>query len=104
VLTLVSPSNKVIPLSTKNGGANSFMGTIFDDARPEPHGLQRPGLRDVQLPRGRGHPEGSLSALIGDGPNGTWMLKILDTANGGQPGMLNAWTLNLSTALCPLKP
>jgi len=104
VLTLVSPSNKVIPLSTKNGGANSFMGTIFDDAAQSLMGCSGQGCVTFNSPVVAAIPEGSLSALIGDGPNGTWMLKILDTANGGQPGMLNAWTLNLSTALCPLKP
>ncbi len=104
VLTLVSPSNKVVPLSTKNGGAGSFMSTIFDDAAQSLMGCTGQGCVTFNSPVVAAIPEGSLSALIGDDPNGTWMLKILDTANGGQPGMLNAWTLNLSTALCPLKP
>lgn len=103
VMTLQSPSNKVIPLSTKNGGSNSFMATTFDDAAQNLMGCSGAGCVTFNVPVAAAIPEGSLSALIGDVPNGTWTLKILDTANG-QPGTLDAWTLNLSTALCPLTP
>ena len=48
-------------------------------------------------------PEGSLSALVGDDPNGTWSLKVLDTANG-QAGVLTSWSLDLTPALCSVKP
>ena len=105
VLTLTSPSNKVIPLATKFGKTDSYAGTTFDDAAPILVGCTGPGcvVFPMSGPLPAIIPEGSLSALVGDNPNGTWTLKIVSSANG-QAGMLNAWTLNLSTALCPLTP
>lgn len=105
VITLVTPSNKMIPLSTLNGSNDSFTGTTFDDAAPNLMGCVGAGC--VTFPAvgavAQAIPEGSLSSLVGQDPNGTWTLKVEDTA-GGQTGTLNGWTLNLLTALCPLTP
>jgi subtilisin-like proprotein convertase family protein len=105
VITLVTPSNKQIPLSTKNGKVDSFDGTTFDDAAASLVGCA--GFGCVAFPMSGAVPamipEGSLSALIGESAKGTWNLKVTDTANG-QTGTLNSWTLNLTTALCPLTP
>jgi subtilisin-like proprotein convertase family protein len=105
VLSLVTPTNKTIPLSTKNGEVNSFLGTTFNDAAPNLVGCTGAGcvVFPAMGPVAEIIPEGSLSALVGEDPNGTWTLNVADTANG-QTGTLNAWTLNLTTALCPLKP
>lgn len=105
VLSLVSPSNKVIPLSTSNGTNDSFAGTSFDEAAANLVGCAGAGC--VAFPAvgavASAIPEGALSALVGDDPNGTWTLTIKDMVNG-QTGTLKAWTLNLTTALCPLVP
>ena len=105
VLSLVTPSNKTILLSNKNGEVNSFQGTTFTDAAPNLVGCTGAGcvVFPAMGPVAEVIPEGSLSALVGEDPNGTWTLKVTDTANG-QTGTLNAWTLNLTTALCPMTP
>jgi hypothetical protein len=42
-------------------------------------------------------PEGPLSALDGEDPNGTWYLEITDDA-AGDTGILHQWTLRITTA------
>jgi subtilisin-like proprotein convertase family protein len=112
VVTLVSPANKAIVLTSKNGAANNtadvLAGTTFDDAAPSLIACPPAGgagcvtfMNNVAVQSAI--PEGSLSALVGDDPNGTWTLKVFDTANG-QSGSLDAWSLTLTPALCPITP
>lgn len=45
---------------------------------------------------GRYRPAGSLSALTGEDPTGTWKLKVLDGDGNGKEGTLLDWSLTLS--------
>jgi subtilisin-like proprotein convertase family protein len=110
VLTLVSPAGKSIALSTNqgpNGAVDAFLGTTFDDNANALIGCPDTEPGCVTFPNGpllSAIPEGSLSALVGDDPNGTWTLKVADTVQGGQTGMINSWSLTLTPALCSLTP
>jgi cysteine-rich repeat protein len=79
------------------GGGNDdlYAGTTFDDQAGTP-------VSDTTLPTsgtafGAVVPEGALSAFMGEDPNGTWTLTVVDDA-GGNTGTLNGWTLRLVTA------
>jgi len=103
---LVGPSGRRARLSTFNGGSldNVFAGTNFFDVMgrlaPTPNPLLDqpidgyPFFNNVAAVQGQ--PEGSLSSFLGDAPNGTWTLEIVD-AIGGFTGTLNSWELSLST-------
>ena len=94
---LTAPSGRRIDLVTDVGGGNDdlYAGTTFDDQAGTP-------VSDATLPAsgtafGPVVPEGALSAFMGEDPNGTWTLTVVDDA-GGNTGTLNGWTLRLVTA------
>lgn len=105
--TLVSPSGKSTLLSSKNGGGNSdvWSGTTFSDNASLLVGCTGTGCvtyaNNVVVQNAI--PQGSLSALIGDDPNGTWTLNVTDDTNGIN-GTLNSWSLSLTPVLCPITP
>jgi cysteine-rich repeat protein len=94
---LTAPSGRRIDLVTDVGGGNDdlYAGTTFDDQAGT-------AVSDATLPTsgtafGAVVPEGALSAFMGEDPNGTWTLTVVDDA-GGNTGTLNGWTLRLVTA------
>ncbi len=99
-LFLVGPSGRRVDLATDIGGGavDLFAGTTFDDRALEP-------VSDAPLPAAGEPfaavvPEGALAAFLGEDPNGSWTLEVVDDA-GGQRGTLRSWTLELTaTAPC----
>ena len=97
---LVSPSGNTVTLTTDNGGGNDdvFAGTTFDDqASGTP---SAPNVRNFVytnlVATGPIQPEEALGALVGEQPNGPWVLVVSDDT-GGQTGMLRSWSLTIST-------
>ena len=93
VITLISPTGKRILLSANNGFNTSPVGqnytnTLFDDQATTPIAQ---GLAPFT---GSFSPQGVLSDLIGDQPNGTWTLEIDDTL-AIDTGTLLDWSLQI---------
>jgi cysteine-rich repeat protein len=93
-LFLTAPSGRRIDLVTDVGGGNVdlWRGTRFDDQAGLP-------VSDATLPTSPAPftavvPEGALGAFVGEDPNGTWTLTVVDDL-GGNTGTLNGWTLSL---------
>jgi subtilisin-like proprotein convertase family protein len=89
---LISPSGTRVELFTDVGtSGDNFADTILDDQA----GV---GIASGAAPfLGSYRPEGLLSALAGEDPNGIWQLEITDDA-GGDIGTLNSWALRITTA------
>jgi len=89
---LISPNGTRVELFTDVGSSSdNFTGTILDDEA----GV---GIASGAAPfSGSYRPEGLLSALDGENPNGTWRLEITDDA-GGDIGTLNHWALRITAA------
>ncbi len=95
-LFLTSPSGRRIDLVTDIGGNNVdlYKGTTFDDSAPLTIG-------DATIPTSPAPftavvPEGALGAFIGEDPNGTWTLTVVDDT-GGVTGKLDSWQLHITT-------
>ena len=105
--SLISPDGKSTLLSSKNGGQSSdvWNGTTFSDNAALLVGCTGTGCvtyaNNVVIQSAI--PQGSLSALVGDDPNGTWTLSVTDDTNGVN-GTLTSWSLSLTPALCPIAP
>ena len=107
--TLTSPGGTIVTLSTDNGSSNDnvFAGTTFDDqanlGSPIPYGTQPNQVVDntyVNLTVAASlTPEEPLSAFVGEDPNGTWTLHVIDDA-GADLGTLNSWSVTITTASC----
>jgi subtilisin-like proprotein convertase family protein len=84
---LVSPSGTEIELFTDVGAdGDNFSNTTLDDEAAT-------SITEGSAPfTGSFQPEGSLAALDGEDPNGTWTLKITDDAKL-DVGILNNWSL-----------
>jgi len=91
---LSPPGLGQIALSTGNGGsANNYTDTLFDDAAAQ-------AITSGSAPfTGAYRPEGSLTALEGLSPNGTWTLKVVDHAST-DTGTLQSWSLILTVPSC----
>ncbi len=93
-ITLTSPAGTEVTISTDNGGANAnvFAGTIWDDQATFP-------VTDFAFTNNVAAPhlvvEEAFGAFIGQDPNGTWTLKIIDD-NASNTGTLNSWSLQVS--------
>jgi subtilisin-like proprotein convertase family protein len=101
-MRLVSPQGTTVMLSNHRGsGSLRSLSTTWNDAATNliTTAAWTPGQTRSQLV-----PEGSLGALIGQDPNGTWKLIIEDT--GATDGFdLAGWNLNLTSAdNCPAPP
>jgi subtilisin-like proprotein convertase family protein len=106
---LQSPTGQVLELSTGNGGsADNYTNTVFIDGAPNITGGAAPFT-------GMFAPEGSLTDInCGDSPtptvtsfagftpgqNGTWQLRMYDSA-GGDIGTMIGWTLNFTPPPSP---
>jgi cysteine-rich repeat protein len=94
---LTSPSGRRIDLVTDVGGGNDdlFLGTVFDDQMGTPIGDLQVPTSPAPFPAVVG--EGALTAFLGEDPNGTWTLGVVDDTSSYN-GRLNGWTLTLVTA------
>ncbi|MBN2473342.1 MAG: proprotein convertase P-domain-containing protein [Pirellulales bacterium] len=87
---LVSPSGTSVELFTDvGGGGEHFTNTTIDD---EAATLISSGTAPFT---GSFRPEGSLSDLDGQDPNGAWSLRVVDDA-GGDAGTLHSWSLSIT--------
>jgi len=89
---LVGPTGIRVELFTDvGGGGENFTGTVLDDEAANP-------ITAGSAPfTGSFRPEGSLAALDGANPNGSWSLEIGDDASG-DTGSLKRWCLAVTTA------
>jgi subtilisin-like proprotein convertase family protein/formylglycine-generating enzyme required for sulfatase activity len=87
---LISPAGSRVELFTDVGGEfNNFSGTTLDDDAAT-------AVTAGSAPfTGSFRPEGLLSALDGQDPNGVWSLEITDDA-GADVGTLNSWSLTVT--------
>ena len=99
-VTVTSPQGTTVTLVQNRGGAgDNFSGTIFDD---EAATAIAAGAAPFS---GSFRPEQPLAAVDGQNANGTWTLKVVDTA-GGDVGTLSSWRLDAQKAACssPVAP
>jgi subtilisin-like proprotein convertase family protein len=94
-VTLTSPAGTTVKVTTDNGGAEDdvFDGTLWDMQANGPPGDHAYANLVTATPLS---PEGSFDAFRGENPNGTWMLTVDDDFTG-QTGVLNAWSIDLTT-------
>jgi subtilisin-like proprotein convertase family protein len=89
-ITLTSPVNTIVELSTGNGGSgDNYTNTVFDM-----DGANGPITGGTSPFTGSFIPEGDLSTFNGQDPLGDWTLTITDTANG-DGGQLNFWSVEI---------
>jgi subtilisin-like proprotein convertase family protein len=94
-ITLTSPAGTTVQVTTDNGGANdnNFNGTSWDpDSTNAVTDYVFANLVVAPLLA----PEGSFDNFLGQDPNGTWTLTIVDDL-GGDYGSLNRWDLTIDT-------
>jgi subtilisin-like proprotein convertase family protein len=99
VIFLGSPAGTFVPLTRQRGGSNDdvYNGTVWDDSAAD----TASDFTYVDLVAATALvPEGALGALVGEDPNGTWTLGIIDLA-AGDSGQLTGWTLDVDTCTCP---
>lgn len=94
-ISLTSPAGTTVVITTDNGGGSNdvFAGTLWDDqaGQPATDFAYSDGIVASPLV-----PEQALSPFIGEDPNGTWTLDIIDD-EGADVGTLNSWTLDVTT-------
>jgi subtilisin-like proprotein convertase family protein len=105
VVDLTSPSGKVVELTLGNGGVlpNVFNGTVWDDgadpggqagstsnARVTDHAYVGDVVASPLVP------QDALASFMGDDPNGTWTLTVVDADPVGV-GHLDEWSLSIAT-------
>lgn len=93
---LTSPAGTEVTLTTDNGSGwdNVFNGTVWDDQWVGPSVGDYTYANNVVVPTMS--PEEAMGAFIGEDPNGTWTLTIVDDASG-DAGALNGWQLQITT-------
>lgn len=87
---LVSPNDKVLELTTNNGGggAGAYRSTCFTPS-------SNTSIRTGSSPfTGNFRPEGNWTNLNGSPVAGTWKLRIVDAAGPEELSVLNSWTIN----------
>ncbi len=89
-LSLVGPNGAAVTLAAKRGSSgDNYAGTVFDDAAATP-------ISSGAAPfAGTFRPESPLSAFNGIPANGTWGLKVVDSASN-DAGTITGWTLQLT--------
>ncbi len=94
-ITLISPSNNRITISTDNGAGNDdvFAGTTWTDLTGTP---TTDALYTNQTVQPILVPEEALGALFGTDPNGTWTLEVVDDLSG-DTGTINSWSVDINT-------
>jgi uncharacterized repeat protein (TIGR01451 family) len=100
-ITLISPGNNRITISTDNGAGNDdvFAGTRWTDQTTTPTTDAIYANLTVQPSL---IPEEAMGALFGTNPNGTWTLEVVDDLSG-DVGTINSWSIDISTlAVAPI--
>jgi len=99
-ISLTSPAGKIMPISFDNGAGNDdlFNGTLFDDSAPESAGSFPHVSGSPSTPCA---PDGAALFFLGEDPNGTWTLTIVDDA-AVDIGNLASWSLDVTTLASPL--
>ena len=94
--TLASPAGTVVVVSTDNGGVNDdvFNGTLWNDQASAPISEAVFANLVTETPL---TVESVLGAFVGEDPNGTWTLTIVDEA-GLDTGSVDSWSLDFTTA------
>src|SRR5207253_7358143 len=88
---LVSPAGTRVELFSHVGGSGkNFTFTTLDDQAPTAITAGSAPFTDSY------RPTGSLAAVNGQNPNGTWTLEVSDTAAGDTGTLLN-WSLTLTS-------
>lgn len=97
-IELVAPDGaSVVLVDGEDPSGNDFRNTVFSDSAAQP-------IAGAQAPfTGTYRPEQPLSDLAGRQTQGTWTLRVTDQL-GSDQGQLNAWGLDVSTALCDGSP
>ena len=93
-MTLTSPAGTVVTITTDNGFTNNvFNGTTWDDNVNDPvtDRFFTSGVAATPL-----SPEGRLSRLRGENPNGLWTLTLQDDLQAIS-GSLTSWSITLTT-------
>jgi len=92
---VTSPAGTQIPLTLGNGGGNDnvYDGSLFDDSAPIPVTDFAHADLVTSTPMA---PEGALSRLTGENPNGVWSLTVNDNA-ALDTGNLNSWTIDVTS-------
>jgi subtilisin-like proprotein convertase family protein len=94
--TLTSPAGTTVLVSRNRGGANDnvFNGTLWNDQASAPISEAVFANLVTETPL---TVESALGAFVGEDPNGTWTLAIVDEA-ALDTGTVNSWSLDLTTA------
>jgi subtilisin-like proprotein convertase family protein len=94
-LSLKSPAGTWVTLSNKRGGSgDNYYSTVFDSNAVI-------SISSGSAPfTGTYRPESLLTAFNGQNSNGTWELKVVDSASS-DTGSINNWTLNLTEMVTP---
>ena len=99
-ITLTSPAGTVVTITTDNGAGNDnvFAGTLWDDqgGAANPPGPVTDAVFANLVVETPLVPEEAMGAFIGENPNGTWTLTIVDDL-AGDVGTLNNWSLAINT-------
>lgn len=92
IITLIAPNGAQSILASGNGGSGeNFTNTVFDDSAAT-------SISAGTAPfTGSFRPVTPLLNLLGSDPNGSWQLRIVDTA-GGDSGTLLNWSLAITTS------
>lgn len=95
-MSLISPAGSEVVLSRLRGGSavNAFWPVTFDDDASTR--VARIDFDAVSLPLGLVIPEQSLGRLHGEGANGDWTLRVVDTATNTAVGTLLGWSLSVT--------
>jgi subtilisin-like proprotein convertase family protein len=96
VITLIAPdSTEVLLFNRRGGNGQNMVDTVFDDGAA----VSITAAVAANAPfTGSWRPEQPLSTLIGIDPNGTWGLRIDDLFPSLDDGVLNDWTLTITTS------
>jgi subtilisin-like proprotein convertase family protein len=89
-ITVMSPQGTIVTLSTDNGGINAFNGTTWNDSAGTPAPDLGAGTQSDLIP------EEALGAFIGEDPNGTWTLTVVDDA-AIDTGAITNWSVAVNT-------
>jgi len=97
-IELVAPDGTAVVLvDGRDGAGDNFTDTVFSDDAAMP-------ISSADAPfTGTYRPEEPLSGLAGMDAQGTWKLRVTDQ-RGSDEGTLNAWGLDLRTAICNGSP
>lgn len=97
-ISLISPSGTEILLTSGNGGPNDdvFKNAIFDDQAANGTPVTDAAFNNLTSV-GLVIPEAALSGFLGENPNGTWHLKVVDHTTNTEVGSVISWGLDIST-------